>query len=252
MLLFVQHLCTTWQAGPPRLQQYKAASSSANLSSFSSSSNTAVDNAAAATAGRANGSAASSGSIGSNAAAAVSATAASDLEYDGILGFSNGAAAAFLFAAHAAAHPDYFRSLRFVALASGYVPEPQDKLVPYKLIRKGHSNTLSHNIITARDTPDDNSGNNSDNCDGFVTEDDNVISEYDNVILEVPPCERLSTKLPYPSLHMMGRNDPLIDVAESSKLIECFQECGRWVRRLVIAFCLPYVFESQFEGHYFF
>lgn len=50
--------------------------------------------------------------------------------YDGILGFSNGAAAAFLFAAHAAAHADRFPRLRFVMLASGYVPLPMAALAP--------------------------------------------------------------------------------------------------------------------------
>jgi hypothetical protein len=46
----------------------------------------------------------------------------------------------------------------------------------------------------------------------------------------VAPAERLSCKLPFASLHMMGSNDPLMDVADSSQLMECFQEHGRWAR----------------------
>jgi hypothetical protein len=45
----------------------------------------------------------------------------------------------------------------------------------------------------------------------------------------VAPADRLSCRLPFASLHMMGSNDPLMDVADSSQLMDCFQEHGRWV-----------------------
>jgi hypothetical protein len=35
--------------------------------------------------------------------------------------------------------------------------------------------------------------------------------------------------LTFAPLHTMGSNDPLMDVADSSQLMECFQEHGRWV-----------------------
>jgi pimeloyl-ACP methyl ester carboxylesterase len=132
-----------------------------------------------------------------NAAAAAVAQAADTLEYDGVLGFSNGAAAGFLFVAHAAAHPERFSSLRFVALAGGYVPEPLEKLLPQQM--------LKHPAAAA--AAESGSSSSSD----------------------VAPADRLSCKLPFASLHMMGSNDPLMDVADSSQLMECFQEHGRWV-----------------------
>jgi hypothetical protein len=49
--------------------------------------------------------------------------------FDGILGFSNGAAAGFLLAAHAAQRPEAFPGLRFVVLAGGYVPQPLQRWV---------------------------------------------------------------------------------------------------------------------------
>jgi hypothetical protein len=113
-------------------------------------------------------------------------------EFDGVLGFSNGAAAAFLFAAHAAAHPETFGSLRFVALAGGYVPEPLEKLL--------HPSLLAGNSGSCADS------NGS----------------------SVPPVSRLKAPLPLASLHMMGSNDPLIDVGVATQLMECFQTHGRW------------------------
>jgi dienelactone hydrolase len=109
-------------------------------------------------------------------------------EFDGVLGFSNGAAAAFLFAAHAAAHPQTFGSMRFVALAGGYVPEPLEKLL--------HPSLLA---------PAGNSSSSSD----------------------VQPVTRLKAPLPFASLHMMGSNDPLIEVDVATQLMECFQPQGR-------------------------
>jgi dienelactone hydrolase len=115
-------------------------------------------------------------------------------DFDGVLGFSNGAAAAFLFAAHAAAHPETFGSLRFVALAGGYVPEPLHKLL--------HPSLLAAAASTAATGAADSGS-------------------------EVAPVNRLKAPLPFPSLHMMGSNDPLIDVEVATQLMQCFQEHGR-------------------------
>lgn len=168
--LLLQHLCDVWQAGPPIAANQQSGSSS-SISNPSSSN-------------------------GGNQAGA----AAVSLEYDGILGFSNGAAAAFLFAAHAAANIDQFKSLRFVALAGGYVPEPLDKLIPQQLLQT-QNNTQSNS-----------------QCDNSYNEP-----------IDIPPVDRLVAKLPFPSLHMMGSNDPLMDVADSSQLMDCFQQQGRYV-----------------------
>lgn len=113
-------------------------------------------------------------------------------DFDGVLGFSNGAAAAFLFAAHAAAHPETFGSMRFVALAGGYVPEPLEKLLHPSLLAPGSSN---------------NSGSSSSG--------------------DMQPVTRLKAPLPFASLHMMGSNDPLIEVDVATELMECFQPQGR-------------------------
>jgi dienelactone hydrolase len=128
---------------------------------------------------------------GAAAAAAADNAAAPCEEFDGVLGFSNGAAAAFLFAAHAAAHPEHFGSLRFVALAGGYVPEPLERL-------------LSQQLLAA------SSGSSSSSSGGSSS-----------------TARRLRAPLPFPSLHMMGQNDPLIEVDVSTQLMECFQEQGR-------------------------
>jgi hypothetical protein len=125
-------------------------------------------------------------------------------EFDGVLGFSNGAAAAFLFAAHAAAHPDTFGSLRFVALAGGYVPEPLEKLLhPSLLAGTAEGANSSSNGPCAGNGSGSNSGSG------------------------VQPVLRLKAPLPFPSLHMMGSNDPLIDMDVAVQLMECFQTQGR-------------------------
>mmetsp|Transcript_18806 Transcript_18806/g.34128 ORF Transcript_18806/g.34128 Transcript_18806/m.34128 type:complete len:307 (-) Transcript_18806:128-1048(-) len=49
--------------------------------------------------------------------------------YDGILGFSNGAAASFLISSHASMNPTDFLGLRFVIIVGGYVPEPLGDLL---------------------------------------------------------------------------------------------------------------------------
>jgi dienelactone hydrolase len=127
-------------------------------------------------------------------------------EFDGVLGFSNGAAAAFLFAAHAAAHPETFGSLRFVALAGGYVPEPLEKLLHPSLLAgtAGGANS-SRNAATA------GSGSSTGSNSGS----------------SVQPVSRLRAPLPFSSLHMMGSNDPLIDRDVAVQLMECFQTQGR-------------------------
>jgi hypothetical protein len=204
----LQHLCNIWQAGPPWLAAAAAgSSSSSSISSLGSSSASSSRNNAEGTVAMdvdtADSSSSSSnvksfGTSTSNthdAAAATVAQAADKLEYDGVLGFSNGAAAAFLFVAHAAAHPERFSSLRFVMLAGGYVPEPLEKLLPQQMLKQ---------------PPPPAAGADSSSSS------------------EVAPCDRLSCKLPFSSLHMMGENDPLMDVADSSQLMECFQEHGRW------------------------
>lgn len=132
-------------------------------------------------------------------------------DFDGVLGFSNGAAAAFLFAAHAAAHLDVFGSLRFVALAGGYVPEPLEKL-------------LHPSLLAANSTP---GSANSNAC-----------SSSSN---SAQPVSRLKAPLSFPSLHMMGSNDPLIDLDVATQLMDCFQPHSRWVAEHVVpvAFIAP-------------
>lgn len=124
-------------------------------------------------------------------------------EFDGVLGFSNGAAATFLFAAHAAAHPETFGSMRFVALAGGYVPEPLEKL-------------LHPSLLAASTSGPDRNGS------------------------SVAPVSRLKAPLPFPSLHMMGSNDPLIDVDVATQLMECFQTQGRSVELVVCGQGMPW------------
>jgi dienelactone hydrolase len=203
--LSLQHLCDVWQAGPPRLAGAAGnGSSSSSLSSMASSSTTSSRNNAvgggAMDVDNANSSTTARQQQRPAAAAATAVTQAADkLEFDGVLGFSNGAAAAFLFAAHAAAHPERFRSLRFVALAGGYVPEPLEKLIPQQLLKPPAAAAAG-------------SGSSSS---------------------DVTPADRLSCRLPFASLHMMGSNDPLMDVDDSSQLMECFEEHGRWAGVLI-------------------
>jgi len=128
-------------------------------------------------------------------------------DFDGVLGFSNGAAAAFLFAAHAAARPDVFGSLRFVALAGGYVPEPLEKLL--------HPSLLAVNSTLGSANSNACSSSNSGQ-----------------------PVSRLKAPLPFPSLHMMGSNDPLIDLDVATQLMDCFQTHSRWAAEHVIPVAL--------------
>jgi dienelactone hydrolase len=207
----LQHLCDVWQAGPPRLAAATGgggSSSSSSLSSMASSSTSSSRNNAVAAATMAVDGTNSSTTASQQqrpAAAHAVAQAANTLEFDGVLGFSNGAAAAFLFVAHAAAHPERFRSLRFVALAGGYVPEPLEKLIPQQLLSPKPPAAAAAPAAPAAAAGSGSSSSSSD----------------------VAPADRLSFKLPFASLHMMGSNDPLMDVADSSQLMECFQEHGR-------------------------
>jgi predicted esterase len=62
---------------------------------------------------------------------ALSAAWAAHGGFDALLGFSNGAAAAALLAAHVAADPSRFPGgLRCVVLAGGYLPQPLEQLLP--------------------------------------------------------------------------------------------------------------------------
>lgn len=186
-------LCDAWQAGPPLLGS-TASGSDGSCSSLSSASNSASNSAADSVGVRIS---------SSSSAAEACASRSARLEYDGVLGFSNGAAAAFLFAAHAAAHPQHFASLRFVALAGGYVPEPLDKLLPGPL--------LAQQPAAAGRAGGPH------------------------------PCQRLAAPLPFASLHMMGSNDPLMDVGDSSQLMDCFQahgRCGVCARACAVLCCV--------------
>ncbi|KAF8071272.1 GTP-binding protein [Scenedesmus sp. PABB004] len=198
-------LCDAWAAGPPPAPPPPG-------SSGSSSSLSSLGSTAGAGAGQANGQATGGCAIGGGAAGCgVALGADAPLQFDGVLGFSNGAAAAFLFAAHAAAHPERFGSLRFVALAGGYVPEPLGKLLPPALLRR-------------RDGGDGGGGG------------------------DVAPASRLAAPLPFPSLHMMGSNDPLMSVEDSEQLaaVQLVHDSGhavpqqsRWTQEM-LKFILPF------------
>jgi hypothetical protein len=138
-----------------------------------------------------------SSSSSSSSSTLAGATTSSQLdppppsEFDGVLGFSNGAAAAFLFAAHAAANKDAFSSLQFVVLAGGYLPEPLPILAP------------GQQVVAVPD-PDQGAAPGA-------------------------TVSQLVTPLPYPSLHIMGSNDQLISCEDAQQVVTNFQEAGRQV-----------------------
>ena len=109
--------------------------------------------------------------------------------YDGVVGFSNGAAAAFLLAAHAAAAPARFPGLRFAVLAGGYVPEPLKQLLPPALV-----------------AGDSGSGGGGDGG-----------------------AAALARPLALPSLHIMGEADPVVSVDDGAALARCFEAGARRV-----------------------
>lgn len=120
--------------------------------------------------------------------------------YDGLLGFSNGAAAAFLFAAHAVAAAaaaqqaggdggcgggggDGFGALQFVIAAGGYVPKPLDLLAPPALLRAGGGREAGG--------------------------------------------ARLAAPVPLASLHVVSPADPLVPLEDGLALADCFAAGSR-------------------------
>jgi hypothetical protein len=120
--------------------------------------------------------------------------------FDGVLGFSNGAAAGFLLAAHAAARPGALPGLGFAVLAGGYVPQPLGALLPPALVAQ---------------------------CAGAAG---GPSGAAEVAAAEGPPGGVMAAILPFDSLHIMGDNDPVIDVEDSLELAGCFEEGGRCVR----------------------
>jgi predicted esterase len=182
-------LSQTWKQGPAAVQQSSGTSSHAAASATSNSSSSTYGSGSQAA--EDDGSSTRSSSSAAATATSSRLDAATPLEFDGVLGFSNGAAAAFLFAAHAAANKEAFRSLQFVILAGGYLPEPLSILAP------------GQQVVAVPD-PD----------------------------LGASPgatVSQLVTPLAYPSLHIMGSNDPLISCEDAQQVVENFQEAGRQV-----------------------
>lgn len=133
--------------------------------------------------------------------ASLEAAFASKGPFDGILGFSNGAAAAFLLACHAAAWPAALRAPRFVMLAGGYVPEPLPRLIPHQLLAAGGAAADGDVAGSTATVGSDRAGGEG--------------------------AGALAAPLPFASLHMVGSNDPVIDVEDSMALADCFDAGGR-------------------------
>jgi hypothetical protein len=119
--------------------------------------------------------------------------------FDGLLGFSNGAAAAFLLARHAAARPVAFPGLRFVVLAGGYRPEPLALLAPPSLPRDAASAAGPGGVQGGAAAPALKSA-----------------------------AGGLGAPLQIASLHMAGADDLVVTVQDSLDLADCFDLDSRW------------------------
>ncbi|GIM17086.1 hypothetical protein Vretimale_19624, partial [Volvox reticuliferus] len=119
--------------------------------------------------------------------------------FDGLLGFSNGAAAALLLTCHALADPATFPGLQFVILAGGYIRQPLERLVPA----------------------------------GFTA------PQREGTELEAASDARLAAPLDLPSLHFMSRDDVVVPYASSLELLDCFRAADRTVVEHSLGHCLP-------------
>ncbi|GLI71345.1 hypothetical protein VaNZ11_016507, partial [Volvox africanus] len=126
--------------------------------------------------------------------------------FEGILGFSNGAAAALLLTCHALEDSATFPGLQFVILAGGYIPQPLERLVPPGL--------------TARGLP-------ASQGEGAAAE------------LGTASDARLAAPLELPSLHFMSRDDAVVSYMSSLELLDCFRSADRTVVEHSAGHCLP-------------
>jgi len=144
--------------------------------------------------------------------------------FDGLLGFSNGAAAAFLLAAHAAAHAGRFPGLRFVVLAGGYAPEPLHLLLPPELVCPDSS---SSGVVVV--------GGGGSGAGGAA----GAGRSTQGAAGAAAPQPVLSKPLPFASLHIAGQSDPVTDVEDSLRLAERFAEGGRQLLLHDGGHCVP-------------
>ncbi|KAG2422688.1 hypothetical protein HXX76_015852 [Chlamydomonas incerta] len=128
--------------------------------------------------------------------------------FDGLVGFSNGAAAALLLACHAVSDPVAFPGLKFVVCAGGYVPQPLQRLVPPAM------------TTPAPAAPGATGG-----------------------AAAAAPEARLAAPLPLPSLHFVSRADVAVPYDDSMALAGCF-DCGR---RTVVEHGLGHVVPQKAE-----
>ncbi|GIL60694.1 hypothetical protein Vafri_15225, partial [Volvox africanus] len=126
--------------------------------------------------------------------------------FEGVLGFSNGAAAALLLTCHAQEDPATFPGLQFVILAGGCIPQPLERLVSPGL--------------TVRGLP-------AAQGEGAAAE------------LGTASIARLAAPLELPSLHFISRNDALVPYAKALELIDCFRASDRTVVEHSAGHCLP-------------
>uniref|UniRef100_A0A7S3R6V4 RWD domain-containing protein n=1 Tax=Dunaliella tertiolecta TaxID=3047 RepID=A0A7S3R6V4_DUNTE len=122
--------------------------------------------------------------------------------FDAILGFSNGAAATFLLAAHVLARPADFpgRRLRCAIMAGGYVPQPLDRLLP-------HSTEITRTLRRAGE-------------DGA-----------DSLQLAQPLC--------LPSLHIFSPQDGLVSAEQSKQLAAQFDASRSQKMEHELGHCVP-------------
>lgn len=156
------------------------------------------------------------------------------VQFDGILGFSNGAAAGFLLACHATAHRSMFSSLRFVILAGGYVPSPLLKLVPEQLLVEEPQRVHVAQVAnSSQQQPSSSAALHSSSSSSSASNTALPVSTTNGHTNSPNGMDTSSSKpsllhpLPFASLHIMGSNDPLIAPEVSMQLLHCFQDAGR-------------------------
>ncbi|GFR42958.1 hypothetical protein Agub_g3955, partial [Astrephomene gubernaculifera] len=137
--------------------------------------------------------------------------------FDGLLGFSNGAAAALLLACYAHADPASLPGLKFVILAGGYVPQPLERLIPTGM-------TTTTTTFPQKRSADRNSSNSASSSSS---------TPHDAII------NRLAKELPYMSLHFCSAADVAVPYADSLELAACFQVGCRTILEHDLGHCLP-------------
>ncbi|PNG99392.1 hypothetical protein TSOC_014833, partial [Tetrabaena socialis] len=134
--------------------------------------------------------------------------------FDGLLGFSNGAAAALLLACHATHDPSALPGLRFVISAGGYVPQPLARLVPLVLVSAEPQPTPTP---PAAQQGSSAGGGGGDGAAGA----------------------RLAAPLPLASLHFCSPSDAAVPYGDSLELVACFRREGCSVVEHDMGHCLP-------------